>query len=72
MLKQMAPGEILTAANERLRLQAERAGLTVELMIQSDLPLVLVDPPRIEQVLVNLLHNAIKFTPRGRENNPGG
>jgi two-component system phosphate regulon sensor histidine kinase PhoR len=65
VLKQMAPGEILTAANERLRLQAERAGLTVELRLPPGLPLVLVDPPRIEQVLVNLVHNAIKFTPQG-------
>lgn len=65
VLKEMPPGEILSAANERLRLQAERAGLTVELKFSSQLPMILVDPPRIEQVLVNLLHNAIKFTPRG-------
>ena len=29
------------------------------------LPTVLADAPRIEQVLVNLIHNATKFTPQG-------
>ena len=65
VLKETPPCEILSAAKERLSLQAERAGLIVEVVCSAQLPRVLVDPPRIEQVLVNLLHNAIKFTPRG-------
>jgi two-component system, OmpR family, phosphate regulon sensor histidine kinase PhoR len=57
--------EILNVAVNRLRLQAKRAGLTLQAEYPEDLPQVLADPPRIEQVMVNLLHNAIKFTPVG-------
>jgi two-component system phosphate regulon sensor histidine kinase PhoR len=64
-LESTRPLDILTPAVERLRLQAERAGLTLSLDCPQDLPLVLADLPRLEQVTVNLLHNAIKFTPSG-------
>lgn len=49
---------------ERLRAQAERALLSLSLDIDTGLPHVMGDENRIEQVLVNLVHNAIKFTPR--------
>ena len=59
------PNELIDKAVERLNVQAERAGLTVEIDCPPDLPLVLADATRLEQVIVNLLHNAIKFTPEG-------
>ena len=64
-LEPVEPEEILTAAIDRLGLQAERAGLQLSVRCPSDLPRVLADSRRIEQVVVNLLHNAIKFTPGG-------
>lgn len=64
-LKPTHASKILTPAVERLRLQAERAGLDVLLDCPDDLPLVMADSQRLEQVVVNLLHNAIKFTPGG-------
>ncbi|MCW5873695.1 MAG: hypothetical protein KIS88_03510 [Anaerolineales bacterium] len=59
------PCALLQAAAGRLRLQAERAGLQLAVECPQDLPTVLADAPRIEQVLVNLIHNATKFTPHG-------
>jgi two-component system phosphate regulon sensor histidine kinase PhoR len=47
----------------RLKAQADRAGLRLETQVDTDLPRVPADEARIEQVLVNLIHNAIKFTP---------
>ncbi len=59
------PLDIIHPAVERLRLQAERNKLRLDIDCPEDLPEVLADATRIEQVLVNLLHNAIKFTPQG-------
>lgn len=50
---------------DRLRAQADRAGLQMGLDVNPGLPAVSADAARIEQVLVNLVHNAIKFTPPG-------
>ncbi|GAB4503543.1 MAG: hypothetical protein Fur0043_05350 [Anaerolineales bacterium] len=62
----VAPSLLLESAAERMRAQAERAGLTLTVQETADLPEVRADRGRLEQVLVNLIHNAIKFTPPGR------
>lgn len=65
LISKIHPCTLLEKAIDRLRLQAERSGLQVDINCQNDLPDILVDEKRLEQVLVNLLHNAIKFTPSG-------
>ena len=57
--------EVVDRAAGRLKAQADRAGLWLETQVATDLPSVPADEARIEQVLVNLIHNAIKFTPSG-------
>jgi two-component system phosphate regulon sensor histidine kinase PhoR len=64
-LKPTRPIDIIQPAYERLCIQAERARLTIEMDCPETLPPVLADASRIQQVAVNLLHNAIKFTGEG-------
>lgn len=59
------PIDLVEPAALRLKLQAERAGLTLRVECPADLPSVVADPGRVQQVLTNLIHNAIKFTPAG-------
>jgi two-component system phosphate regulon sensor histidine kinase PhoR len=49
---------------ERFKPQAERKGVALSANLFIGLPLVQADKDRIYQVITNLVHNAIKFTPR--------
>jgi len=66
-LRRVSPVRLLNSAAERMRLQAERVGLSLFVDELPDAPDVKADAPRVEQVLVNLIHNGIKFTDPGGE-----
>jgi two-component system, OmpR family, phosphate regulon sensor histidine kinase PhoR len=60
-----APEALIISSADRMRAQAERAGVTVQVECPAGLPKVRADVPRLEQVLVNLIHNSVKFTSPG-------
>lgn len=61
--REISMEELLESVMDRMDHQAVRAGLTLSLQLQDPLPQINVDVDRIQQVLVNIIHNAIKFTP---------
>jgi signal transduction histidine kinase len=58
-------GELVRASLERVRLFADRQEVPLESEIPANLPPARGDEERLGQLLVNLLHNAIKFSGPG-------
>jgi two-component system phosphate regulon sensor histidine kinase PhoR len=57
--------DVVVRPIERLRPQAERGEVEITVILAPMLPQVLADAERVQQVVTNLVHNAIKFTPPG-------
>jgi two-component system, cell cycle sensor histidine kinase PleC len=43
--------------------KAKEKNISVESHIQADMPLLMADPLRLKQIVINILSNAVKFTP---------
>jgi two-component system phosphate regulon sensor histidine kinase PhoR len=62
---EVALGPLVEASMQRLQTFAARQGVTMSAQLPPDLPPVRGDEERLDQLLMNLLHNAIKFSPDG-------
>ncbi len=58
---------LASATLERLSLFAERQGVRLVIDVVESIPRVRGDGERLGQALLNLLHNAVKFSPTGTE-----
>ena len=63
--KSVSPADVVRAAIEATRLSAEAKGVQLEVSIDPVPCRLDGDSSRLEQVVWNLISNAIKFTPRG-------
>jgi len=59
------PGEIVRYALEAVRFQADQKKLTIDTRLQESISDVKADPDKTTWVLVNLLTNAIRYSPEG-------
>jgi len=61
----VAGSDFVIQSCERLQAQANRADVTIIVDAPETLPAIEIDTTRMQQVLTNLIHNAIKFSPTG-------
>jgi two-component system, cell cycle sensor histidine kinase PleC len=57
--------EVLIASTASFKLTAQEAGVTLDVIVANDLPMVKGDAVKLRQIVTNLVSNAIKFTPAG-------
>ncbi len=60
-----APAQVIAGCCDLLALRANEAGVALERMPTGELPEMIADRRALNQILLNLLSNAIRFTDRG-------
>jgi len=63
-LAPVLPPEVVLRAAEQMRPPFEHQGVDLKISVYDNLPPVLADADRVVQVLINLMSNALRHTPR--------
>jgi len=63
--EELVPAELISDVFEVLKKKAEQGGVTLVQVSPPELPVIIGDSDRLHQVLINLIDNAIKYTPAG-------
>lgn len=63
--REMKLAETIEAAVDTVRPEVQAKNLSLSMEVAEDLPSVYADPQRVQEIIVNLADNAIKFTPAG-------
>lgn len=64
-LEQVELGSVIAKAVEDLHPFASERSVQIVISLPPDRPMVSADPEKLRQILLNLLHNAVKFSPMG-------
>ncbi len=62
-LQSVELGSVIAKAVEDLHPFTSERSVKIVISLPTDLPLVSADPDKLRQILLNLLHNAVKFSP---------
>ncbi len=65
--RELRPAGLVERCVQRFAPAAEAKSIGIRMDIQPDLPTLIGDPELLEQVLLNLIANAVKFSPPGSE-----
>jgi signal transduction histidine kinase len=64
-IEPLPPGRVVEETVELMRERANQSEIALEVKLPGELPMVAGDRDRLHEVMLNLLDNAIKYTPRG-------
>ncbi|PKP76406.1 MAG: histidine kinase [Alphaproteobacteria bacterium HGW-Alphaproteobacteria-3] len=57
--------DVVASCERMMRHRSEEAGVALTVRVEDSLPLLMADKRALRQILLNLVSNAVKFTPKG-------